>query len=76
MHKLLVLTATMAILLASSVAWKADAQTSRAAAIISAQAANMTPVGKIACWPGHHDGCPYHMKYRGRCIPCVHGPGY
>ena len=43
--------ATAAILLAGSLAFKADAQTSRGAATIPAQAQNFTPIEKAACGP-------------------------
>jgi hypothetical protein len=52
MRKLVVtLVALAAILLAGSLAFKADAQTSRGAANIPAQAQNFTPIEKAAC--GH-----------------------
>jgi hypothetical protein len=77
MRKLMVvLTATAAILLAGSLAWKADAQTLRGAANISAQAQNFTPIEKAACGPFWGRWCgPFHHRVcgpRGRCwcAPC------
>jgi hypothetical protein len=63
MRKLVVtIMATAAILLAGSLAWKAEAQTSRAAANIGSAAQNFTPIEKApieqaACrgWGPH---CP------------------
>ena len=68
-------TVAVAIILISSLAWKADAQTSRGAATIPAQSQNFTPIEKAACgpfWgprcgPFHHCGC----GPRGRCW-CAH----
>ena len=52
MRKLMVtFIATAAILLAGSIAFKADAQISRGAATIPAQAQNFTPIEKAACGP-------------------------
>ena len=68
--------ATAAIPLAGSLAFKADAQTSRGAANIAAPAQNFTPIEKAACgsfrgrWcgPFHHRVCgPY-----GRRCWCAH----
>ena len=71
MRKLMVtVAAAVAILAAGSLAFQADAQTSRGAASIPAQAQNFTPIEKAACGPnwGHH--CrPFHTwvcRY-GRC---------
>jgi hypothetical protein len=62
------LAATAAILFAGSLAWNADAQTTRGAAAVSSVAQNFTPIEKAACGP-----------YRGRwCGPWHHrvcGPG-
>ena len=44
------LTAMAAILIVGSLAWKADAQTTRGAAAISDTARNFTPIEKAACW--------------------------
>ena len=53
--------ATAAILLVGSLAFKADAQTSRGAATIPAQAQNFTPIEKAACGPFWGSRCgPYH----------------
>ena len=53
--------ALAAILLAGSLAFKADAQTSRGAANIPAQSQNFTPIEKAACGPHRGDRCgPYH----------------
>jgi hypothetical protein len=56
--------ATAAILLAGSLAFKADAQTSRGAATIPAQAQNFTPIEKAACGPfwGHWVCGPYGRR--------------
>ena len=43
--------AAAAILLVSSLAWNAAAQTSRGAANIPAQSQNFTPIEKAACGP-------------------------
>jgi hypothetical protein len=52
MRRLVVtLTATAAILLAGSVAWKADAQTSRGAIIAPEQEQNFSPIRQTACGP-------------------------
>ena len=59
--------AMAAILLAGSLAFKADAQTSRGAAVIPAQAQNFTPIEKAACGPFHRRVC----GPRGRCW-CAH----
>ena len=63
--------AAAAILLVSSLAWKADAQTSRGAANIPAQAQNFTPIEKAACGPFWGRWCgPFHRRVcgpRGRC---------
>ena len=75
MRKLtLSLMALAAILLAGSLAFKADAQTSRGAANITAQTQNFTPIEKAACGfrgphcgPRHHWVCGPH----GRCW-CAH----
>ena len=76
MRKLLVAFAAMAaILLIGSLAWKADAQTSRGAATIPAQAQNFTPIQKAACGPFWGARCgPFHRWVcgpRGRCW-CAH----
>ena len=82
MRKLWALFAiTAAILSVSSLDWKADAQTSRGAMTIPAQAQNFTPIEKAACgphrgrWcgPGYHRVCSYSSYYRRhlcRCVPC------
>jgi hypothetical protein len=76
MRKLLVtLTATVAILLASSLAWKADAQTTRGATNLPAQAQNFSPIEKAACGPYWGRWCgPYHRRvcgpYRCWCAHC------
>jgi hypothetical protein len=58
----IILAATAAILLAGSMAFEADAQTSRGAASIPAQAQNFTPIEKAACGPhrGAHCGWYHH----------------
>ena len=67
--------AMAAILLAGSLAFKADAQTSREAAVIPAQAQNFTPIEKAACGPFWGRWCgPFHRRVcgpRGRCW-CAH----
>ena len=67
--------ATGAILLAGSLAFKADAQTSRGAATIPAQAQNFTPIEKAACGPFWGRWCgPFHRRVcgpRDRCW-CAH----
>ena len=67
--------AAAAILLVSSLAWKADAQTSRGAANIPAQAQNFTPIEKAACGPFWGRWCgPFHRRVcgpLGRCW-CAH----
>jgi hypothetical protein len=62
MRKLLViLFAITAMLLAGALSFKADAQTSRGAATITAQAQNFTPIEKAACGPFRGRFCgPYH----------------
>jgi hypothetical protein len=76
MRKLVVtIIATAAILLAGSLAFKADAQTSRGAANIPAQAQNFTPIEKAACGPFRGRWCgPYHHRvcgpYRCWCAHC------
>jgi len=45
----IILAATAAILLASSLTWQAQAQTTRGAASIPAQAQNFTPVQQAGC---------------------------
>jgi hypothetical protein len=69
------LAATAAILSAGSLAWKADAQTTRGAAAISATARNFTPIEKAACGPYWGRWCgPYHHRvcgpYRCWCARC------
>ena len=55
--------AVTAILLAGSLAFKADAQTSRGAANIPAQAQNFTPIEKAACGPFWGRWCgPFHRR--------------
>jgi hypothetical protein len=68
-------TATAAILFVGSLAWKADAQTTRGAAAISATAKNFTPIEKAACGPYWGRWCgPYHHRvcgpYRCWCAHC------
>ena len=78
MRKLVVtFVATAAILLAGSLAFKADAQTSRGAANIPAQAQNFTPIEKAACGPFRGRWCgPFHHRVCGPygrrcwCAPC------
>jgi len=54
--------ALAAILLAGTLAFKADAQTSRGAANIPAQTQNFTPIEKAACGPYRGNRCgPYHQ---------------
>ena len=68
------LAAAAAILLAGSFAWQADAQTSRGAFSIPAQAQNFTPIEKAACGPrpGRWFGPFHHRVCRfGRCW-CAH----
>jgi len=67
MRKLMVtLTVTTAILLASSVAWKADAQTSRGAVGIPAASQNFSPIEKAACGPHYGRWCgPWHHRVCG-----------
>ena len=67
MRKLIVvLTATAAVLLAGSLAFKADAQTSRGAAIISTPTQNFTPIEKAACGPHWGRWCgPFHRRVCG-----------
>jgi hypothetical protein len=76
MRKLVVtLVALAAIWLAGSLAFKADAQTSRGAANIPAQAQNFTPIEKAACGPFRGRYCgPFHHRvcgpYRCWCAHC------
>jgi hypothetical protein len=64
-----------AVLLAGSLAWTADAQTSRGATAIPAQTQNFTPIEKAACGPHrgphcrrwHHWVCGRHHCW---CAPC------
>lgn len=62
--------ATAAILSAGAMAYKAEAQTSRGAADITAQSKNFTPIEKAACGPhwGRYCG-PFHHRVCGprRC---------
>ena len=64
MRKLIVvLTATAAVLLAGSLAFKADAQTLRGAANISTQTQNFTPIEQAACGPHWGRWCgPFHRQ--------------
>ena len=76
MRKLsVVFTAAVAIILISSLAWKADAQTTRGATTIPAQSQNFTPIEKAACGPFWGPRCgPFHHWVcgpRGRCW-CAH----
>jgi hypothetical protein len=68
-------TVAVAIILISSLAWKADAQTSRGAATIPAQSQNFTPIEKAACGPFWGSRCgPFHHWVcgpRDRCW-CAH----
>ena len=78
MRKLLVtLAATTTILLAITLAWNANAQTSRGAAAIPGQAQNFSPIEKAACGPRPGPYCgPYHRRVCGPygrrcwCAPC------
>jgi hypothetical protein len=78
MRRLVVtLFAITAILLAGALAFKADAQTSRGAAAIPAQAQNFTPIEKAACGPFRGRWCgPFHHRVCGPygrrcwCAPC------
>jgi len=69
---LITLAAIAAILLAGSLAFRAEAQTSRGATDIPAAAKNFTPIEKAACGPfrGAHCG-PFHHwvcgPYHRRC---------
>jgi hypothetical protein len=68
-------TATAAILLVGSLAWQADAQTTRGAEAISSAARNFTPIEKAACGPYAGRWCgPYHHRvcgpYRCWCARC------
>jgi hypothetical protein len=55
------LIAAAAILVTSSIAWKADAQTSRGAMFAPEQEQNFSPIRQTACGPffGGHCG-PWH----------------
>jgi len=76
MRKLVItFIATAAILTAGAVAYKAEAQTSRGAADITAQTKNFTPIEKAACGPHWGRWCgPYHHRvcngYRCWCAHC------
>ncbi len=81
MRKLVVtFIATTAILLAGSLAHKAEAQTTRGATILPAQSQNFSPVEKAACgpfagrWcgPFHHRVCRFGPFGRRHCwcAPC------
>ena len=62
MHRLVIAFATTAaIVLAGSLAWRAEAQTSRGAFGLPAAAQNFSPIEKAACGPrrGPHCG-PFH----------------
>ena len=67
-------TAAAAILLVGSLAWKAEAQTSRGATNIPAQSQNFTPIQRAACGgPGPY--CPAGFirrcgPHRCWCAPC------
>ena len=77
MRKLMVAFIAMAaILLAGSLAFKADAQTTRGAANIPVQAQNFSPIEKAACGPFWGPRCgPFHHwvcgPYGRRCW-CAH----
>jgi hypothetical protein len=59
-------TATAAILFTGSLAWQAEAQTSRGAASIGAAAHNFTPIEKAACGPHVGRWCgPFHHRVCG-----------
>jgi hypothetical protein len=68
------LFAIAAIILAGALAYKADAQTSRGAFALPAQAKNFTPIEKAACGPFVGRWCgPFHRRVCrwGRCW-CAH----
>lgn len=75
MRKLVItFVAAAAFLTAGTVAYRADAQTSRGAADITLQAKNFTPIEKAACGPYWGRWCgPFHRRIcrYGRCW-CVH----
>jgi hypothetical protein len=75
MRKLVVtLFAIAALVLASGLAFKAEAQTSRGALALPAQAKNFTPIEKAACGPFVGRWCgPFHRRVcaYGRCW-CAH----
>ena len=76
MRKLIVaVLAIAAIVLASSFAFKADAQTSRGALVLPGQAQNFSPIEKAACGPRWGRWCgPFHRRVcgpRGHCW-CAH----
>ncbi|MGH6795823.1 MAG: hypothetical protein ACREDH_11685 [Methylocella sp.] len=75
MRKLvLTFVATAAILLTGTLAFNAEAQTSRGAATFPAQAQNFTPIEKAACGPHRGRWCgPFHRRVCrwGRCW-CAH----
>jgi hypothetical protein len=55
------LSAIAAFLLAGSVAWKADAQTSRGAIFPAEQDQNFSPIRQAACGPFWGEHCrPFH----------------
>jgi hypothetical protein len=77
MRKLVItLGATVAILLAGALTWKAEAQTTRGAANIPAASENFTPIVKAGCgFVGPHCGPRRHWvcgPYGRRCwcAPC------
>jgi hypothetical protein len=76
MRKLLfTVTAMTAILFAGSLAWQAEAQTSRGAATVRAAGQNFSPIEKAACGPFPGRWCgPFHHRvcgpYRCWCAPC------
>jgi hypothetical protein len=62
--------ATAAILFAGSLAWQAEAQTSRGAATVGATIKNFSPIEQAACGPFRGRWCgPFHHRVCGpfRC---------
>lgn len=69
--------ALAAVLLLSSLTWKAEAQTLRGATIFHTQTQNFTPIEKAACGPFFGRRCgPFHHWVCGPygrrcwCAPC------
>jgi len=77
MRRLMITLVAAAIVAAGSLAWQAEAQTSRGAAALPATANNFSPIEKAACGPvrGRYCGRWHHLvcgRYHRHCwcAPC------